>query len=341
MPRCLHVIRDPALDGPTNMARDEHLLYSARLRPAVVRIYAWDPPTISLGYFQSWAAVADLPPDVRDLAVVRRPTGGGAILHDREVTYCLVIDDSLPVARQSPLALYRLAHECWRFALLQDAPMHTQDAPTRADCALTGARRHSPHPIAMAPDSLPMPTPRTGPFFCFERPSRTDLVILSESESVAEAPVPHSEPAAEAPVPHSEPAAEAPVPQSEPAAEAPVPQSEPAAEAPEHSLAETAAHAAPTAGRRSKLLGSAQRRLPGRVLQHGSLLLGRRFASHPGADLGDPPADAVAYWVATFLNRLAAALDLTPAPADWLPGELADVAARRAQYASAEWTRRR
>ena len=116
MNRVLHILRDPALDGPTNMARDEHLLHSAPLRPAVLRLYAWTPPTISLGYFQRYADVAGLPADLRDLPVVRRITGGGAILHDREVTYSLVLDNSVPVATQTPLALYQLVHECWRLA---------------------------------------------------------------------------------------------------------------------------------------------------------------------------------------------------------------------------------
>ena len=141
MNRILHILRDPALDGPTNMARDEHLLHSEALRPAVLRLYAWTPPTISLGYFQRYADVARLPADVRNLPVVRRITGGGAILHDREVTYCLVLDDSVPVATQPPLALYQLVHDCWRLAAPPGAP-----------------------PIESAPDHFPLPSPRTGPF---------------------------------------------------------------------------------------------------------------------------------------------------------------------------------
>ena len=48
MKRLLHVIRDAALDGPTNMARDEHLLASQSVKPAGVRTYAWNSPTISV-----------------------------------------------------------------------------------------------------------------------------------------------------------------------------------------------------------------------------------------------------------------------------------------------------
>src|SRR5512143_2318320 len=164
MIRCLHVYRDPALDGPTNMARDEHLLHSAAVQPAAVRIYAWDPPTISLGYFQRFGEVARQPAEIRALALVRRLTGGGAILHDREITYCLVVDDSLPVARQSPIALYRLVHECWRRVLSGG------EADGAADDAKVALRPRPPTAAAevrrceLAPEHFPMPTPRTGPF---------------------------------------------------------------------------------------------------------------------------------------------------------------------------------
>lgn len=90
-----------------------------------------------------------------------------------------------------------------------------------------------------------------------------------------------------------------------------------------------------------KLLGSAQRRIPGAVLQHGSLLLGRRFAAHPGADLGEPAAAAVAGWTEVFIQRLAEALELVACPAAWTPEQLADAARRRAVYAGDAWTRRR
>ncbi len=243
----LRVFHDSALDGPTNMARDEHLLYGESVRPAALRLYAWDPPTISLGYFQPFAEIARLPAELRELPVVRRITGGGAILHDREITYCLVVDDSLDVTHRAPLALYELVHDCWRRAL-----------------AGSGIG------VEVAPDHLPMPTPRTGPFFCFERPGRTDLLIGSD-----------------------------------------------------------------------KVLGSAQRRIRGRVLQHGSLILGRRFAAHPGASLGDPPREAIARWTAAFVAALAEGLGLTATPASWTEAQCVDIARRRLQYAGAEWTRRR
>ena len=136
------------------MARDEHLLYSDTFRPAALRIYGWTPPTISLGCFQSYARVAELEGDARDLPVVRRATGGGAILHDREITYCLVVDDSIAIAHEAPAALYRFVHEVWCDVITADGLA-----------------------AEMTPDHFPFPSPRSGPFFCFEKPGRTDLIV--------------------------------------------------------------------------------------------------------------------------------------------------------------------
>lgn len=154
MSRTLYTFLDSPLDGPENMARDDYLLYASPYRPAVLRLYRWDPPTISLGYFQPVAAVDALSPTLRALPVVRRQTGGGAILHDREITYCLVVAPEVAIANTGPDALYRLVHELWREVLAEAWPQ-----------------------IATAPDSAPMPSPRSGPFFCFERPGRTDLTL--------------------------------------------------------------------------------------------------------------------------------------------------------------------
>ena len=98
-------------DGSTNMATDEALLDSVARYPeaAVVRTYGWRVPTLSLGYFQNYAAVAS-DPRWANQAIVRRATGGGALWHDREVTYAVVIPASHPLARPST-ALYQAIHE--------------------------------------------------------------------------------------------------------------------------------------------------------------------------------------------------------------------------------------
>ncbi|MBE0566775.1 MAG: lipoate--protein ligase family protein [Krumholzibacteria bacterium] len=87
----LRVLADGALPGAANMARDRDLL--AAYRPGddpVLRIYRWDPPAVTIGYNQQ---VDDFDADgVRAAGwdVVRRPTGGRAILHADELTYAVV-----------------------------------------------------------------------------------------------------------------------------------------------------------------------------------------------------------------------------------------------------------
>ena len=78
-------------DGPTNMAADEVLVRTAAERGiASLRFYGWQPATLSLGYFQPAAArLAD--PRLSALPFVRRPSGGAALVHDREVTYALAV----------------------------------------------------------------------------------------------------------------------------------------------------------------------------------------------------------------------------------------------------------
>ncbi|HEX8946379.1 MAG TPA: lipoate--protein ligase family protein [Gemmatimonadaceae bacterium] len=79
----------PPANGAENMALDEALMDRAReTGDWVLRIYSWSAPTISLGRNQSARGRYDLDRiQTLGLGVVRRPTGGRAILHDREITY--------------------------------------------------------------------------------------------------------------------------------------------------------------------------------------------------------------------------------------------------------------
>ncbi len=91
------LVMDEAADGAWNMSVDEALLLSVQqgLAPVTVRFYRWRPATVSLGYFQP-AEDVDLGV-VRELGLglVRRPTGGRAILHDDELTYSIAIPAEL------------------------------------------------------------------------------------------------------------------------------------------------------------------------------------------------------------------------------------------------------
>ncbi|MBI2204945.1 MAG: lipoate--protein ligase family protein [Candidatus Rokubacteria bacterium] len=85
-----------ATDGATNMAIDEALLAGrqAGTSPATTRFYAWDPPTVSLGYGQPLDRHVDVVAcRALGIGLVRRLTGGSAIYHDgpeRELTYSVV-----------------------------------------------------------------------------------------------------------------------------------------------------------------------------------------------------------------------------------------------------------
>ena len=76
---------------------------------STVRWYRWETSTVSLGYFQD-AKAAALLPALRSLPVVRRLTGGGAILHHHEWTYSCALPATHPLAA-TPSRIYELVHE--------------------------------------------------------------------------------------------------------------------------------------------------------------------------------------------------------------------------------------
>jgi lipoate-protein ligase A len=78
------------------MAADEAmLLTSAERNVASLRFYTWTEPTLSLGYFQR-AAERKVDPLLAECAWIRRPSGGGAIMHHHELTYCLALPAGAP-----------------------------------------------------------------------------------------------------------------------------------------------------------------------------------------------------------------------------------------------------
>ncbi len=92
MPRSRwRILHTPAAGGAQNMALDEALMSRARETGEwTLRVYSWSRPTVSFG--RNEAARRHYDADrirARGYSVVRRPTGGRAILHDREITYCV------------------------------------------------------------------------------------------------------------------------------------------------------------------------------------------------------------------------------------------------------------
>ena len=86
------IVSDGALSGAANMARDHALAQALRPGTGAVRFYRWLPATLSLGRNEPVTAgyrdFLRLHPEV---GVVRRPTGGRAVIHDRELTYAVVL----------------------------------------------------------------------------------------------------------------------------------------------------------------------------------------------------------------------------------------------------------
>ena len=109
MKGCRLVIDSPG-EGAWNMALDEALLESAqREELATVRLYAWSKPTLSLGYFQAHAD-REQHRASENCTLVRRASGGGAILHDRELTYSIALPRAHLLAQRAH-QLYDAVHE--------------------------------------------------------------------------------------------------------------------------------------------------------------------------------------------------------------------------------------
>lgn len=254
------------------MAIDEAIVgaVAGGTEPSTLRFYAWSRPTLSLGYFQNAGDVSNGSGGAVD--VVRRSTGGGAIMHHHELTYSL----SLPLAGERPGArecVYRNVHRCvvdtlkaWGVA----SAAYRDTIVSRNETAPAG-RQALP---ATGPEGLrPAATTSAESFLCFQRRTGEDLICGGY-----------------------------------------------------------------------KILGSAQRRVRGGVLQHGSLLL--RASSHadvlPGIfELAAVDVDACEF-AKSLAKRIGDAMSMT-----WRCGELSDseLAAsqtiRASRYAAAEWTRRR
>lgn len=106
-----HVLLSPPADGAMNMAVDEALMARARATGAVVlRAYAWSEPTLSFGRHQTARGRYDRErAEARGVRFVRRPTGGRAVLHHREITYAVAAPEhALGSFRESYARINRL-----------------------------------------------------------------------------------------------------------------------------------------------------------------------------------------------------------------------------------------
>lgn len=236
----------PSMDasGPRQMALDHALLDSVDRDPssAVFRTYTWTDPTLSLGYFQS-VTLAEEDPRFAGASVVRRPSGGGAIWHDRDLTYALVVPRSLKLAGRAS-DLYRAVHRA----------IATRLARLGIEVRSRGQEE----------------VPETRPFLCFLDHDPEDLVFQT-----------------------------------------------------------------------SKVVGSAQRRRPSAVLQHGSILLQRSpsVPELPGLrELSGASTDSLPAFPEEFFHSLG----LDPQPSGFSDEEAREADRLEAEvYRNPEWTRRR
>ncbi len=104
------------------MALDEALLQRVALgeSPPILRFYRWQPTTVTIGYAQSVAKDLDLEVCRQEgLDVVRRTTGGRAVLHDHEVTYAVIAPLNTGKFAHDVLSCYRVIAEVLQETLQQ------------------------------------------------------------------------------------------------------------------------------------------------------------------------------------------------------------------------------
>ena len=143
--------------GPWNLALDEAIFQSVRAgaSPPTLRLYRWSSPTLTIGYAQNRERDVDRDAcRARGIEVIRRVTGGRAVLHDAEVTYSVSVPAGLPGFGTGLDAAYRriaagLVEGLRLLGLRTAAPAPAARAPVpaarQAACFATAAR----HEIAV------------------------------------------------------------------------------------------------------------------------------------------------------------------------------------------------
>ncbi len=132
-----YAIESVGLAGALNMATDAWLLRNATAGVGRLRLYRWDPPCLSFG--RNEPALRRYGRDAvaqRDIATVRRPTGGRAVWHDQELTYAVA----------GPLDLFGSLRETY-------ISIHEMlaDALRACGAVVTLAGRRPPEPLGSGP----------------------------------------------------------------------------------------------------------------------------------------------------------------------------------------------
>jgi lipoyl(octanoyl) transferase len=150
------LVRTAPSNGAWNMAVDEAILEAAGSRQVLptLRLYAWTPPCLSLGFAQSVKEVDRTALAENGWDLVRRPTGGRAILHTDELTYSVITPPDEPRMAGGVLESYG-----------------------RLSGALVNALQRLGLP-AYADKEYPIPTgSQAGEPVCFEIPSNYEITV--------------------------------------------------------------------------------------------------------------------------------------------------------------------
>lgn len=133
--------------------------------PPVLRLYGFHPPALSLGHFQTAAGTVDWAAcRTAGVDVVRRPTGGRAVLHEHEVTYALCLPERYPGLPGSVAESYRFLI---RFIITALRSLGADARLTPAAPSRDGGRRRAA-PRGQSPDSRAA---------CFAAPSWYEVAV--------------------------------------------------------------------------------------------------------------------------------------------------------------------
>ena len=157
------LLQTPPAGGAWNMAVDEAILETAgrQLALPTLRLYAWSPPCLSLGFAQPASDVDFQELQNRSWDIVRRPTGGRSILHTDELTYSVSGPYTEPRLAGSVLESYQRISA----ALLEALRLLSIPAQAQPELARTGSQ---PSQSKSASENGPV---------CFEMPSSYEITV--------------------------------------------------------------------------------------------------------------------------------------------------------------------
>jgi lipoate-protein ligase A len=170
MPEIWDFLYSPAASAAFNMALDEALLRTAmqRGRP-LLRVYSWEKPSVSFGYFQKFPAhLAD------GYEAVRRSTGGGVVYHVEDTTYTVVVPPANALYAMKTTDAYGALHKAVAAALSSivcSRESHSRlgaPLPRKSFAATTAAAEPALHQAQLR-------SPQ-GQYECFQKPVHGDVV---------------------------------------------------------------------------------------------------------------------------------------------------------------------